>query len=183
MLSGCLNCPGLDALESFLEELVDDESENISYNVCMYVLHLYPTLSQKDQMTAECAWKTIPGVRGIVGERPHQQLSLCGEWFCVNSSSLLSGHRPPRQSSARSLNSECPSRGSKSCVARVVQVDCLLEVEWCRARKTVKDHQDKQWTQSDGNKLETIVAATEDFIESLVSAVKKLTTHHFIARN
>jgi|688.fasta_scaffold2301087_1 hypothetical protein len=55
MLSGCLNCPGLDALESFLEELVDDESENISYNVCMYVLHLYPALSQKDQMTAECA--------------------------------------------------------------------------------------------------------------------------------
>jgi hypothetical protein len=47
MLSGCLNCPGLDALESFLEELVDDESENISYNVCMYVLHLYPALSQK----------------------------------------------------------------------------------------------------------------------------------------
>jgi hypothetical protein len=132
---------------------------------------------------ANQSWKTIPGVRGIVGERPHQQLSLCGEWFCVNSSSLLSGHRPPRQSSARSLNSECPSRGSKSCVARDVQVDCLLEVEWCRARKTVKDHQDKQWTQSDGNKLETIVAATEDFIESLVSAVKKLTTHHFIARN
>jgi hypothetical protein len=89
--------------------------------------------------------KTIPSVRGTVGERPHQQLSLCGEWSCVNSSSPLSGHRPHRQSSARSLmniNSECPSRGSKSCVARNVQVDCLLEVEWCRARKTVKDHQE-----------------------------------------
>lgn len=41
----------------------------------------------------------------------------------------------------------------------------------------------KQWTHTDGNKLETIVAASDDFIESLVSAVKKLTTHHFIARN
>jgi hypothetical protein len=87
------------------------------------------------------SWKTIPAsVRGIVGEIPqHQQLSLCGEW------SPLSGNRPLRQSSARSLtniNSECPSRGSKSCVARDVQVDCLLEVELCRGRKTVKDHQE-----------------------------------------
>ncbi len=30
----------------------------------------------------------------------------------------------------------------------------------------------KQRTQTDGNKLETIVAAAEDFTESLVSAVK-----------
>jgi hypothetical protein len=94
---------------------------------------------------ANQSWKTIPSVRGIVGERPHQQLSLCGEWFYVSSSSPLSGNRPPRQSSARSLtniNSECQSRGTKSCVARDVQVDCLLEVEWCRGRKTVKDHQE-----------------------------------------
>jgi predicted nucleic acid-binding Zn-ribbon protein len=34
----------------------------------------------------------------------------------------------------------------------------------------------KQWTHTDGNKLETIVAASDDFIESLVSAIKKLTT-------
>ncbi|EFX75283.1 hypothetical protein DAPPUDRAFT_108106 [Daphnia pulex] len=72
MLSGCPNCPGSNALESFLEELICDENENISY---------------------------------------------------------------------------------------------------------------KQWTHTDGKKLETIVAASDDFIESLVSAIKKLTTHHFIARN
>jgi hypothetical protein len=34
------------------------------------------------------SWKTIPSVRGIVGETPYQQLSLCGEW------SPLSGNRP-----------------------------------------------------------------------------------------
>ena len=45
----------------------------------------------------------IPGVWGIVSERSQQQLSLCGKCSQVSSSSPLSGHRPPRQSSARSL--------------------------------------------------------------------------------
>ncbi|KZS08330.1 Cc8L18.2-like protein [Daphnia magna] len=66
MLSGCPNCPGSDALESFLEELIADENESISY---------------------------------------------------------------------------------------------------------------KQWTHTDGNKLETIVAASDDFIESLVSASKEKIDH------
>jgi hypothetical protein len=108
--------------------------------IVLYVLNLYLALSQKrsndgrvcydlhylqnegnakflENWAVGCganqSWKTIPSVRGIVGERPHQQLSVCGEWFHVSSSSPLSGNRPPRQSSARSLtniNSECPSR-------------------------------------------------------------------------
>ena len=41
----------------------------------------------------------------------------------------------------------------------------------------------KQWTHTDGNKLENITAATDDFIEHLTSLVSKLTSHHMIARN
>nr|CAH0102184.1 unnamed protein product [Daphnia galeata] len=41
----------------------------------------------------------------------------------------------------------------------------------------------KQWTHMDGNKLETILAERDDYIEKLVALVDKLTTHHFVARN
>ena len=41
----------------------------------------------------------------------------------------------------------------------------------------------KQWTHTDGNKLETILAERDDYIEKLVALVDKLTTHHFVARN
>ena len=41
----------------------------------------------------------------------------------------------------------------------------------------------KQWTHTDCNKLENIFAASDDFIETLLSAVLKLTTHHLVARN
>ena len=40
----------------------------------------------------------------------------------------------------------------------------------------------KQWTHTDGNKLETILAERDDYIEKLVALVDKLTTHHFVAR-
>lgn len=35
----------------------------------------------------------------------------------------------------------------------------------------------------DGNKLETILTERDDYIETLVALVIKLTTHHFIASN
>jgi hypothetical protein len=41
----------------------------------------------------------------------------------------------------------------------------------------------KQWTHTDGKKLENILYDSDDFIERLVSLVQKLTTHHLIARN
>jgi hypothetical protein len=41
----------------------------------------------------------------------------------------------------------------------------------------------KQWTHTDGKKLETILAERDDYIEKLVALVNKLTTHHFVARN
>lgn len=41
----------------------------------------------------------------------------------------------------------------------------------------------KQWTHTDGNKLENIIAEAGEFIEKLVSMVNKLTTHHLISRN
>jgi hypothetical protein len=41
----------------------------------------------------------------------------------------------------------------------------------------------RQWDHTDGNKLETILAERDDYIEKLVVLVNKLTTHHFVARN
>ncbi len=41
----------------------------------------------------------------------------------------------------------------------------------------------KKWAQTDGTKLETVQLSRDDFIESLVSAISNLTTHHYVARN
>ena len=41
----------------------------------------------------------------------------------------------------------------------------------------------KKWAQTDGTKLETMQSSREDFIEDLVTAISKLTTHHYVARN
>ena len=41
----------------------------------------------------------------------------------------------------------------------------------------------KQWTHTDGNKLNNILCDSDDFIERFVFVVQKLTTYHLIARN
>jgi hypothetical protein len=40
----------------------------------------------------------------------------------------------------------------------------------------------KKWTQTDGTKLETITEDKEEFIESLVKMISKLTQHHYVTR-
>lgn len=54
--------------------------------------------------------------------------------------------------------------------------------------ETITDDSDdavtyKKWAQTDGTKLETVQASRDDFIESLVTAIGNLTTHHYVARN
>ncbi len=40
----------------------------------------------------------------------------------------------------------------------------------------------KQWAQTDGTKLETIQSSRDNFIESPVTGINNLTTHHYVAR-
>ncbi|KAI9551262.1 hypothetical protein GHT06_002335 [Daphnia sinensis] len=75
-------------------------------------------------------------------------------------------------------NKTCMVDRCSSCPGEAALHEFLIEL-------TTEEDDDisyKKWTQTDGTKLETITEDKEEFIESLVKMISKLTKHHYVAR-